>query len=149
MVEDQYINEEWRDIIGYEGHYQISNLGRVKSCQRYRRGKKGSLVPMAEKIMKISLKKENKRTKPYAEIHLRDGSKREIIAKSFLVHRLVAQAFIKNLEPKEQVDHINGIHYDNRVENLRVMTFVEHGRIHPKVLNPNPRDVQTGRYIKP
>lgn len=149
MLDNQYISEEWRDIFGYEGRYQVSNFGRVKSLQRFRKGKKGADVPVPEKIMKLHTKKETHRTKPYQEIHLRDGSARHINSKCFLVHRLVAQAFIKNLEPKEQVDHINGVHNDNRLENLRVMTMVEHGKIHPKVINPNPRDPDSGRYVKP
>jgi hypothetical protein len=55
--------------------------------------------------------------------------------KSFLVHRLVAAAFIKPLGKGDQVDHINGVHADNRVENLRVMHYTEHARIHPLIVS--------------
>ncbi len=127
--------EMWADIRGYEGRYQISTLGRVKSLARKRRGKNNSLVPIPERIMKLDIKKENGRTKPYVQIYFRDGSARTEPGKSFLVHRLVADAFIKQLEKDDQVDHINGVHGDNRVENLRVMHRVEHGRLHPLIVN--------------
>lgn len=127
--------ELWADVKGYEGRYQISTLGRVKSLARMRNGKSGSLVPVPEIIMKLTPKKSNARTRPYVEVRLRNGGSRAEKCKCFLVHRLVAEAFIKKLEPGEQVDHINGFHADNRVENLRVMNYVEHGRHHPMIAN--------------
>jgi len=66
--------------------------------------------------------------------------------KCFLVHRLVANAFIKSLEVDEQVDHINGIHGDNRAENLRVMKTIEHARLHPLLHTLNARDPITGAF---
>ena len=141
MLEHQCVDgnvqdtEVWADVAGYEGRYQVSSLGRVKSLARMRRGKKGSDVPVPERIMRLSIKKESDRTKPYVEVRFRDGSPRDARCKAFLVHRLVAHAFIKPLEKGEQVDHINGIHSDNRVENLRVMHYVEHGKIHPRIVD--------------
>lgn len=127
--------EQWLPIQGYEGRYEISNLGRVKSLGRFRNGKKGSKVPVIEKIMSISFKKETTRTKPYAEIRLRDGSSRDLPCKSFLVHRLVANAFIKPLDSTLQVDHIDGCHSNNVVTNLRVLTVKEHCKIHPCMID--------------
>ena len=127
--------EMWVDIVGYEGRYQVSSLGRVKSLARMRRGKNNSQVPIPEKIMALTPKKENGRTKPYLEVKFRNGGLRTEPCKSFLVHRLVAGAFIKHLETGEQVDHINGVHSDNRIENLRVMHYVEHGRLHPMLVD--------------
>lgn len=121
----------WADVRGYEGRYQVSSLGRVKSLARMRRGKNGGQVPVPERIMKLTPKKDTGRTKPYLEVKFRNGGLRTEPCKSFLVHRLVADAFIKRLEPGEQVDHINRVHADNRVENLRVMHYVEHGKAHP------------------
>lgn len=138
--------EMWLDVQGYEGRYQVSNLGRVKSLARTRRGKNGGVVPMPERIMRLSQKKDAGRTKPYVEIRFRNGGARTERCKAFLVHRLVAAAFIKPLEPGEQVDHINGLHNDNRAVNLRIMKSVEHARLHPCVLTPNERDPVTGRW---
>lgn len=123
----------WVDVRNYEGRYQVSNRGRVKSLARMRRGKSGCEVPIPEKIMALSIKKDTGRTKPYAEVRFRNGGLRTERCKAFLVHRLVADAFIKPLEKGEQVDHKNGIHHDNRVENLRVLHYVEHGKIHPLI----------------
>ena len=125
--------EMWADIRNYEGRYQVSNLGRVKSLARMRRGKSGCQVPVPEKIMALTAKKDTGRTKPYVEVKFRNGGLRTERCKSFLVHRLVADAFIKPLEKGEQVDHRNGIHNDNRVENLRVLHYVEHGKVHPLI----------------
>ncbi len=123
----------WADIRNYEGRYQVSNMGRVKSLARMRRGRSGCEVPVPEKIMALRLKKDTGRTKPYVEVRFRSGGLRTERCKCFLVHRLVADAFIKPLEKGEQVDHKNGIHDDNRVENLRVMSYIEHGKIHPLI----------------
>ena len=131
--------EHWKDIKGFEGRYQISSLGRVKSLARTRKGKNGGQVPVLERIMKLVPKKDNGRTKPYMEVKFRSGGPRTDPCKSYLVHRLVAAAFIKPLEQGEQVDHINGIHGDNRVENLRIMHYIEHARIHPMMADTDAR----------
>lgn len=140
--------EMWADIRGYEGRYQVSNYGRVKSLARFRRGKNGSQVPLPELIMALTPKKDTGRTKPYVEVRFRKGGLRTERCKAFLVHRLVADAFIKPLTAGEQVDHINGLHSDNRAVNLRIMRAVEHARIHPRVVNPNSRCLVTGRFVK-
>jgi len=139
--------EMWADIKGYEGRYQVSTLGQIKSLARMRRGKSGCQVPVPEIIMALTPKKDNGRTKPYVEVRFRNGGLRTERCKSFLVHRLVAAAFIKPLEKGEQVDHINGVHADNRVENLRVMHYTEHAKLHPNVLNPLLRDPITGNFL--
>ena len=154
MLEHQCVDgivqgtEVWIDIAGYEGRYQVSSLGRVKSLARMRRGKSGCEVPVPERIMRLTPKKEKARTKPYLEVKFRNGGSRELPCKSFLVHRLVADAFIKRLEKGEQVDHINGCHSDNRVENLRVMHYIEHGRIHPKIADGSLNEVGTAANVE-
>lgn len=95
--------EIWRDITGYEGLYQVSNCGRVKSF--YHGGR----------ILKQSLK----RGYMFVELYLNTNGKIHI------VHRLVAQAFIPNPLNKLEVNHINGIKTDNRVENLEWVTRSE------------------------
>jgi NUMOD4 motif/HNH endonuclease len=139
--------EVWVDICGYEGRYQVSTLGRVKSLARMRRGKANADVPMPERIMRLTTKKDTGRTKPYVEVRFRNGAPRTERCKAFLVHRLVAGAFIKRLEPGEQVDHINGVHGDNKVENLRVLTMVEHARFHPSIVNPLAHHPSNGRFL--
>lgn len=101
MMED----EIWKDIAGYEGLYQVSSLGKVKSLN-YRRTEK-------EKILKPV-----KNRKGYLIVNLHKNHKQKI----FAVHRLVATAFIDNPENKSQIDHINTIRTDNRVDNLRWTT---------------------------
>lgn len=127
--------EMWADIQNYEGRYQVSSLGRVKSLARMRRGKNGCEVPVPEIIMALSTKKDTGRTRPYIEVRLRSGGLRTEPCKAFLVHRLVAAAFIKPLGTGDQVDHINGVHADNAVENLRVMHYTEHAKLHPTLVD--------------
>lgn len=105
--------EIWKDIKGYEGEYQISNLGRVKTLKK-QIGRKE-----AEKIMKPSTTYQG-----YSRITLIKDKK----PKMYAVHRLVAEAFIPNTENKPIVDHINGERGDNRVENLRWTTFSENSK---------------------
>jgi hypothetical protein len=138
--------EMWADIRGYEGRYQVSTLGRVKSLARVRKGKSNCTVPVLERMMALRAKVDNGRQRPYIQVYLRNGGLRNINGKQKLVHRLVADAFIKPLEPGEQVDHINGVHGDNRVENLRVMKTIEHARLHPLLNTPNARDPKTGAF---
>lgn len=100
------MEEIWKDVVGYEGLYQVSNLGRVKSL-RSKRSKDG--------IMSLGKKQG------YSVIIVPNGKSRKML----LVHRLVAQAFIPNPENKPHIDHINGDRKDNRVENLRWCTPLE------------------------
>jgi len=137
----------WADVRGYEGRYQVSTLGRVKSLARMRKGKSNCTVPVLERMMTLRVKSDNGRQRPYVDVYLRDGGSREVRGKQKLVHRLVADAFIKPLEHGEQVDHINGVHNDNRVENLRVMKTIEHARMHPIVVNPPDRNLITGQFL--
>lgn len=102
------MEEEWKDIECYNGLYQVSNLGRVKSLNYKRTGK--------EKILK-----QCKSTKGYFHVSLYKNSEK----KTLKVHKLVAAAFIHNPDGKPHIDHINTIKYDNRVCNLRWCTAKE------------------------
>ena len=139
--------EVWSDTQGYEGRYQVSTLGRVKSLARYRRTKSGGQTWMPERIMRLSQKKDNGRTKPYVEVRLRNGGLRSERCKCFLVHRLVAAAFIKTLDSNEQVDHRNGVHSDNRVENLRVLHKVEHAQLHPCIVHRSISQQKSSQWL--
>ena len=105
--------ELWKDIHGYEGQYQVSNLGRVRSLDR--------IAPKG-KSLKGAIRKQfiNKKT-GYCYVNLCKNAK----SNNILVHRLVASAFIDNSEHKETVNHINEIKTDNRAENLEWMSLDE------------------------
>lgn len=112
--------EEWKDIKNYEGLYQISNWGRVKSLEKLvnasnQCGKK-HLRPVKERILKARVNKWG-----YYEVTLSKNSK----TKTFRVNRLVAITFIPNPNNYPVVNHINGIKKDNSVENLEWCTYSE------------------------
>lgn len=98
--------EIWKDIKGYEGKYQVSNLGNIRSLSY--KGIKGRIGVMKPKL-----------NKGYHTINLYYEKRK---CKTYQVHRLVAGTFIPNIDNKREVDHINGIKTDNRIENLRWAT---------------------------
>lgn len=115
-------NEIWKDILGYEGLYQVSNQGRVKSLERnYVAGNNG-----IRHIYEHCLK-PHKDTKGYFYVCLSKNGK----SSCKKIHRLVAEAFIPNPENKPQVDHINGDKTLNITTNLRWATNAEN------CINPN------------
>ena len=107
--ENQIINsvesEVWKPVVGYEGLYEVSNIGRVRSINFHKSGK--------AKVMSPSLN-----TWGYPIVDLRKNNKRH----SYTVHRLVALAFIPNPDNLPEINHKNEIKYDNTVENLEWCT---------------------------
>lgn len=111
------MKEIWKDIRNYEGLYQISNLGRIKSisrkvrCKNYKREVK-------EKILKLN------KNKNYMQIAL----SKNCICKTFLVHRLVAETFIENPKNLLEVNHKDGNKHNNSVNNLEWCSRIENMR---------------------
>lgn len=108
--------EIWKPIKEYEGLYEVSNLGRVKSLAKFRTTPIGKDRWYEERIL-INGTYSN----GYKFVHLRPITTQ----KTWSVHRLVADAFIPNPQNKPVVNHKNGDRSDNRVDNLEWLTSSE------------------------
>lgn len=107
------MKEIWKDIKGFEGYYQVSNLGRVRSLDRdilrhYKNKEK--MVTWKGRIMALHNRRDG-----YPSVDLYKGHKRY----EYAVHRLVAMEFVQNPKNRPEVDHINTIRTDARACNLR------------------------------
>lgn len=108
------ITELWLPYKGYEGLYEVSNLGRVRSIPRtIYRSDNGAAVHISGKLIKARLDKRG-----YPRLQLCRNNK----SKAFRVHRLVATAFLQNLENLPQVNHKDGVKVNNQVDNLEWVT---------------------------
>lgn len=101
------INEMWKQIPGYEGYYEISNFGKIRSVDRYVKNRGGAALKRGKELA-VSLKGD------YYQICLYKNN----IGKWFLVHRLVAMAFLPNTNGLPQVNHKDENTKNNRVDNL-------------------------------
>lgn len=106
------MKEEWRNVVGYEGYYLVSNLGRVKSLSRLRKRRSKDVIL-----------KQTDNGKGYKFVGLTKNRKSE----RKYVHRLVLKAFVGECGNKE-CNHINGIKSDNRLSNLEWVTKSENGK---------------------
>ena len=107
--------EEWKDVVGYESLYQVSNLGNIKK---------------GDKILKPSLLSTG-----YYSIQLI----KDKIKKCFTVHRLIGKAFLLNPNNYSDIDHINRVRNDNNLDNLRWVTRSEN------LINKNYTNSTTGQ----
>lgn len=133
--------EEWRDIKGFEGRYQVSNLGRVKSLRRVTQ-LNGRVRTEPELIMAVTYRAG------YPTLILRKDGKRY----SRQVHRLVAEAFLPNPKGLPIINHKDETRTNNCVENLEWCTqqhnirWSAHKKRHPM---DNPRPSSSGeKYIR-
>lgn len=124
-------NEVWKEIKGFEGWYEVSNLGRVRSVEREITHKCGKIQINPSKIKIPQLQKSGK---GYLITQLFKNSS----FKKKYIHRLVAAAFIPNPEEKPQVNHIDGNTQNNNANNLEWCTQIEN----------NKHAIETGLQVK-
>ncbi len=105
------MKETWKPIKGYENRYEISNFGRVKSLKRV-------TVPKDNILTNIIA------TTGYYVINIRKDKRMH----QYFVHRLVAKAFVVNTDNKREVNHIDGIKTNNKVDNLEWVTRSENAK---------------------
>lgn len=137
------MKEIFKDIYGYEGLYQVSNFGRIKSLPKKRRNVLTGGFSVSK--TKILTPVEHKNKYLFVDLYNNEGNKIKSI------HRLVAIAFIPNHENKPQINHKDGNKQNNHVDNLEWVTVkeniihsVQNGFSHTKLL---PGDVRVIRRL--
>lgn len=107
--------EIWKDIQGYEGLYQVSDLGRVKSLERMCPKKNGGAYYHKEKILRLGTRsRKGKGSLGYQQVDLSKDS----VSKTMSVHRLVAMAFIPNPQNLPLINHKDENPRNNKANNL-------------------------------
>lgn len=116
--------ELWKDITGYEGLYQASTKGNIRSLNHIRKNGTNQYMQRG-KLLKF-----NKNPNGYLQVRLSKNG----VAKTYRVNRLIALTFIDNPFNKKTVNHINGNKLDNNVKNLEWATHKEQTNHMHKVL---------------
>lgn len=136
------MEEIWKDIKGYEGIYQVSNLGKIRSLDRFIKTKRG------ERFYKGKILVGNLGTNGYKYVVLSVSGK----SHTKYIHNLVSSTFLDVIEGYD-VDHINSIKIDNRLENLRYITHFENssrankGRHKNNSMENNPNSKKVFGYL--
>lgn len=108
--------ETWKDITGYEGLYQVSNYGRVRSLDRTVVNKHGKIQSFKGKILS-----QGNNGKNYMHVNLWEDGK----SKQYYVHRLVAETFIGYIPEGYAVNHLDFDTTNNELSNLEIVTYSE------------------------
>ena len=123
------MEELWKDVVGYEGLYIVSNIGNIMSLGN------GNSNSSTRKLLK-----QQTRVQTYLGVSFNKDGKRNV----FQSHRIVALSFIPNPNNYSEINHINGIKFDNRVENLEWCSHsqnIQHA-YDTKLLIPSRGDLQ-------
>lgn len=135
--------EIWKDIKGYEGHYEVSSYGNVRAKYREFVGKDGKVKKYHPRDLK-----------PDTSV-LKRGYKRVTLSKDYIterfqVHRLVAEAFIPNPENKPFINHIDNNGLNNHIENLEWCTHSEnmiHAQVQGRLFNSQSKGGKLGSKV--
>lgn len=111
--------EVWKEVKGFEGFYEVSNLGRVRSVKRTVLYKDGRIFKYESVLLK-----EIKDPNGYLRVGFNKNGKKSI----HRIHRLVAENFISNNSSDKEVNHIDGMKENNRLDNLEWVTSSENTR---------------------
>lgn len=107
-------DEEWRPVVNYEGCYEVSNRGRVKSLKRTILRSNGITQGIPERILKSPPSRYG-----YPEVRLYPPAGGKLLGRTYFVHRLMLEAFVGPCPPNHEGTHLNDVPGDNRLENLR------------------------------
>lgn len=114
------MDEIWKDIRGYEGLYQISNFGKVKSLERtityIQTNQHDKIGKEAHQKLPSRMLTPRKTKTGYLRVQLMN--------KDYYIHRLVCSNFIRPLQPKEEINHKDGNKQNNRIDNLEIVSRV-------------------------
>lgn len=115
--------EIWKDVVGYEGLYQVSNCGRVRSVERNVSVQRSGQKYLVHYESKVLIPQERRHGYLSVCLYGRGGNKRNF--KQISVHRLVAEAFIPNPKNLSEVNHIDEDKQNNKLENLEWVSHQE------------------------
>ena len=141
------MKESWQPVPGYEGLYEVSDLGRVRSLDRLnaRKNRWGSVttVPLKGRVLRPGRSVNDR---------LQVNLSKENVSWVVPVHKLVALTFLGPCPEGHEIDHVNGNFQDNRLVNLEYVTHQENqkraydmGKINPP--RNNARDPKTGKFM--
>lgn len=134
--------EVWKDIKGYEGLYQVSNLGNIKSLRKWNGARGKHIYEPCERILTPT-------DNGYGYLII--GLKKNLARKNHYVHRLVAEAFIENPNNYPQINHKDFNRKNNNVDNLEWCTQKQnnqHSSVNMRKPKMNPKKSNTGeRFI--